>query len=298
MNMQEIETFLMIVKTKNISKTAENLFLSQPTVSHRLKALETELNLELVVRKKGYKNVELTAKGEEFVPIAERWLAIWKETQSLYQNKETRLLTLASTDTLSTVIFKELYVELLKEKDPIYLRIRTHQSDEIYNLLEKHEIDVGFVYHQLNYKNIIAEPILQEKMYIVQSDDATIRTASIHTDELSPEKELYFDWETHYSIWHNQNVRHVLRPRIQVDTFELMVNIMQGCKFWMIAPSSIVKRLQEMGGFYVSEIANEVKPPLRTTYIIKHKYPNVTSLKAVMYFEQEVKRYLAEASFD
>ena len=35
MNLSEIETFLMIVKTKNITKTAENLFLSQPTVSHR-----------------------------------------------------------------------------------------------------------------------------------------------------------------------------------------------------------------------------------------------------------------------
>ena len=42
MNLAEIETFLMAVETKNITKTAENLFLSQPTVSHRLKALEEE----------------------------------------------------------------------------------------------------------------------------------------------------------------------------------------------------------------------------------------------------------------
>ena len=48
MNQAEIETFLMIVKTKNITKTAENLFLSQPTVSHRLKLLEDELNVKLL----------------------------------------------------------------------------------------------------------------------------------------------------------------------------------------------------------------------------------------------------------
>ena len=52
MNFSEIETFLMIVQTKNITKTSENLFLSQPTVSHRLKALEDELeNLRVVKRK-------------------------------------------------------------------------------------------------------------------------------------------------------------------------------------------------------------------------------------------------------
>ena len=54
MNQAEIETFLMIVKTKNITKTAENLFLSQPTVSHRLKLLEDELNVKLLNRKKGF----------------------------------------------------------------------------------------------------------------------------------------------------------------------------------------------------------------------------------------------------
>ena len=55
MNFSEIETFLMIVQTKNITKTSENLFLSQPTVSHRLKALEDELNTKLIVRKRAIK---------------------------------------------------------------------------------------------------------------------------------------------------------------------------------------------------------------------------------------------------
>ena len=38
MDLSEIETFLTIVNTKSITKTADILFLSQPTVSHRLKA--------------------------------------------------------------------------------------------------------------------------------------------------------------------------------------------------------------------------------------------------------------------
>ena len=64
MNISEIETFLMIVKTKNITKTAENLFLSQPTVSHRLKSLEEELGVKLIARKKGHKQIELTSQGD------------------------------------------------------------------------------------------------------------------------------------------------------------------------------------------------------------------------------------------
>ena len=75
MDLSEIETFLTIVNTKSITKTADILFLSQPTVSHRLKALEKELGFPLIVRKKGFKNVELTSKGSEFVSIAERYIS-------------------------------------------------------------------------------------------------------------------------------------------------------------------------------------------------------------------------------
>ena len=59
MNLAEIETFLTIVNTKSITKTADLLFLSQPTVSHRLTSLENELGFSLVIRNKGHKQVEL-----------------------------------------------------------------------------------------------------------------------------------------------------------------------------------------------------------------------------------------------
>ena len=48
MNLAEIETFLTIVNTKSITRTADLLFLSQPTVSHRLTSLENELGFPLV----------------------------------------------------------------------------------------------------------------------------------------------------------------------------------------------------------------------------------------------------------
>ena len=67
MNLAEIETFLTIVNTKSITRTADLLFLSQPTVSHRLNSLENELGFPLVIRNKGHKQVELTPKGMDFV---------------------------------------------------------------------------------------------------------------------------------------------------------------------------------------------------------------------------------------
>ena len=73
MDHKDITIFLELVRCRNISKTAENLYLSQSAVSSRLKALEEEMGCQLVLRSKGQRSVELTRQGEEFISVAERW---------------------------------------------------------------------------------------------------------------------------------------------------------------------------------------------------------------------------------
>ena len=67
MNDEALETYLNIIKTHSLTKTAENMFISQSAVSNRLISLEKELNVKLIDRSPGQKGVVLTQKGEEFV---------------------------------------------------------------------------------------------------------------------------------------------------------------------------------------------------------------------------------------
>ncbi len=297
MNYAEIETFLMIVQTKSISKTAENLFLSQPTVSHRLKTLESELNMKLVVRNKGFKSIELTSSGEDFIPIADRWISLWKETQMLQHGIERHYLTIGSIDTLNSTLLANFYSHICHAEIPVHLKIRTHQSYEVYELLEKHEVDVGFVFHNLHFKNIISEPLLEEELYIVQPKNTPLLKRRIHTDELDPVKELFFNWDTNYQIWHDQWISRLNRPIIQVDTFHLIRHFLESGNMWMIAPASIIRELEKTTHYYISEIANSPRPPKRVTYQIRHRMPHASASKAIDIFYQSLKKYLEQTSW-
>ena len=55
MERELIETFLMISEFHTISETAEMMYTSQSTISHRLKTLEDYLGVRLFNRKKGIK---------------------------------------------------------------------------------------------------------------------------------------------------------------------------------------------------------------------------------------------------
>ena len=297
MNQADIETFLMLVKTRNITKTAESLYVSQPTVSHRLKLLEEELGVPLLIRKKGYKKVELTPKGEEFVVIAQRWLSLMKETMLLKTAGEEMHLSVASTDTLNSCIFKDLYRSILHDTNlNLKLNISTHYSYEIYELLERHTVDVGFVYHHLHYKNIISEPVLREKMYVVQEWESAIRKDQINVEELDPDNEVAFVWENNYQIWHEQMISKGKRNSLEVDIYSLFSEFLRDKGRWAIAPVTVVNRLQTEQKVFVSEIANKKKPPERITYIIRHKDMNEAKINTLKIFEERINQYFIDLS--
>lgn len=299
MNQADIETFLMLVKTRNITKTAENLYVSQPTVSHRLKLLEEELGVPLLIRKKGYKKVELTPKGEEFIVIAQRWLSLMKETMLLKTAGEEMYLSVASTDTLNSCILKDLYRSILHDTNlNLKLNISTHYSYEIYELLEKRTVDVGFVYHHLHYKNIISEPVLREKMYVVQEWDSAIRKDQINIEELDPDNEVAFVWENNYQIWREQMISKGKRNSLEVDIYSLFSEFLRDKGRWAIAPVTVVNRLQREQKVFVSEIANKKKPPERITYIIRHKDMNEAKINTLKIFEERINQYFTDSGLD
>lgn len=296
MNLAEIETFLVIVNTKSITKTAEMLFLSQPTVSHRLSSLEEELNMPLVIRKKGHKQVELTPKGLEFISVAERWMSLWKETRELQRGQDRMRLTMGCTDSLNTALFYPLYVKILKDDCLLDLNIRTHQSSELYGLLNNHDIDIGFVYHNLHYKNVISEKLFEEKLYLVQSEKPKILKSPIHTDGLDSSMELFLCWDDNFQIWHERWLAGSSRPRFSTDTITLLHRVWTEQNQWLIAPESVILEMAKYRPVFVSELVN--RPPNRSCYCIKHKFPNLNSGNAVKLFEKILSQYIKERKVD
>ena len=88
MNSELIETFVTVANAGNITKSADILFVSQATVSHRIKQLEEKLGVQLILRNKGSKQTNLTIAGKNFLPLAQSWLRLndegWKHQWKLW----------------------------------------------------------------------------------------------------------------------------------------------------------------------------------------------------------------------
>ena len=68
MDMQQLRIFLSISRTLNFTRTAEEFYMTQPTVSNRIRALEEELGTALI--KRSPHHVSMTEAGTEFLNYA------------------------------------------------------------------------------------------------------------------------------------------------------------------------------------------------------------------------------------
>ena len=58
----------------------------------------------------------------------------------------------------------------------------------------------------------------------------------------------------------------------------------------MIAPVSVILEFARFRPLYISELKNQ--PPNRVCYKIKHRYPKITSKRAIEFFENALEEYM------
>ena len=93
-----IETFLAVVATRSITKAAGALYVSQSTVSSRIKQLEKNIGATMIERRKGIRSVELTPLGEAFIAVAQRYSLAEKEIEQFQTDDCCYPVTVTGTD--------------------------------------------------------------------------------------------------------------------------------------------------------------------------------------------------------
>jgi len=84
MDTLQLKLFISLSKTLNFTKTANEFYVTQPTVSNYIKSLETGVGVKLLNRDSH--SVTLTNEGKEFVNYAAQILALQLEAENRLRN--------------------------------------------------------------------------------------------------------------------------------------------------------------------------------------------------------------------
>ena len=182
MTFLEIEAFLKIAQCGSFSAAAEKLYITQPALGRRIRALEEELGYSLFIRNKGVRHVELTRQGRAFVGIAHRWQALWNETQeeSLLGNEKS--FYVASVGSLLAFMLPTVFQEFMKDTPECSLHVTTLHSSDAYGYVNNKTVDIAFITDPMYSSQVKTEILFKEKLCLVVGTE--LKLPSVYLDEM------------------------------------------------------------------------------------------------------------------
>lgn len=140
------ELLYELYKNPNLTKVANVLYITQPTLTKRLQHIEAEFDVTIVERTP--KGLEFTPEGKYLAEQAEVYLRFLKQTRSrLEQMRENAggLVTIGSSYTYSKYTLTDQLIRFRMEHPGIRFQVQNAHSDQLFRQMLDGTLDVAFV---------------------------------------------------------------------------------------------------------------------------------------------------------
>ncbi len=169
MQLSTLKTFLTIVRTGNLVRAAEQLNVTQSTVTARLKVLEAELGQILLKRHKS--GVALTSAGVKFKRYAEVMTGLWRQAlqeTSLSAGIES-VCNLGCHPDLWPLLGRELLAAIQREQPRTALSVWPGEHAELEHWLSSGLIDAALTWQPTVRDEQTIHPLRSERLVLVST---------------------------------------------------------------------------------------------------------------------------------
>ena len=149
MDTMQLKLFLSLSKTLNFTKTANEFYVTQPTVSNYIKVLENSIGVTLL--KRDSHSVSLTPEGREFVNYATQILSLEAEAENRLRNISEgrrgfiRIATLSSAAELFSLCLEEF----VQKYPGVQVNVDMLEGAEMIAALEQCSYDIYFAHEHM-----------------------------------------------------------------------------------------------------------------------------------------------------
>lgn len=146
MEIRVLQYFMAVAKHENITKAAEELHLTQPTLSRQLTDLEEELGVQLLVR--GKRKTQLTEAGLMFKTRVQEILSLTEKTKEQFAKLDELVagdIYIGAGETEAMACLAKVLAPLRRSYPHIRFHLVSGNEDLIYDYLQKGLLDFGLV---------------------------------------------------------------------------------------------------------------------------------------------------------
>ncbi len=266
MNLDWYRVFFQLAKSGSFSKASKDLYVTQPAVSRTIAQLEDILGCELFYRSR--QGVTLTEQGK----------VLYENLENAFDSISAAEKAIADIQTLkkgeikfgaSDILFRNYLVEILKlfksEYPNVKIKIVSHNTSNIINLLKRGEIDFGIVNLPVaTDKKLAFKPITTvQDCFIVGEKYKHLVGKKIHLKELVDYPFILLDNSTntrkHINQYFKNNFISII-PDFEFGNTDLLVEFAKTDFGIAYVCRNFVKQNLEAGKVYEIKLYEEIPP--------------------------------------
>lgn len=165
MELKQLRSFAAVVRYGSFTRAAENTYLSQPTISTHIRALEEELNTQLLLR--DTKNLQVTPRGQELYECACRMLELQDNLLQRWRQSDQHIIQLGASTIPSAYILPEVLPRYGKENPGSYFVVHQSDSRQVIQGVAEGLFDVGMSGMPCQDESIRCEPFFRDRMVLI-----------------------------------------------------------------------------------------------------------------------------------
>lgn len=157
--------FLEVANSLNISRAADRLGISQPSLSLAVRRLEQALGTSLLVRQKT--GVRLSRAGQRFTAHARTLLLEWQRTHAEILQTETEVsgrFTLGCHASVALYTLTAILPKLLAAHPKLELRLQHDLSRRVLDDVLAHRVDFGLVVNPTPHAELVIRPLCKDEV--------------------------------------------------------------------------------------------------------------------------------------
>jgi len=209
MKIEHIRTFLEISGCGNFNRAANNLNVTQSTVSARVKSMEDSFGRKLFTR--NHAGVELTSAGQHFRQYALNIQRLWQQAHqriSLPENFD-HAIGLGSQVSLWDSLILKWIPWMRSNAADIALHVEADYSPSLMRQLADGLLDIGVMYQPRQTPGLIIEDLFEETLVLVATDQRVLSEGWI-------EDYVFVDWGDVFRARHAEAFPGMETPAVSV----------------------------------------------------------------------------------
>ncbi|MEW5920288.1 MAG: selenium metabolism-associated LysR family transcriptional regulator [Bacillota bacterium] len=168
MDFHQLRVFVEVVRQKSFSRAAESIFLSQPTVSAHIKALENEIGAPLLDRSQ--REIALTEAGKILFRYAQQLLGFKEEALSTIRKKYRIIkghLEIAASSVPGTYLLPDVLFSFSRKYPEVTFSVLIRDTKKVAESIKDYTYDLGLVGETGVHEDLAQRRLVKDELILI-----------------------------------------------------------------------------------------------------------------------------------